>query len=528
MCHHIIDILYSGLQTYVKHKQFTKRLARLYIHMVEYLTDYFSFLIDHSGDFSNIDMRQVNIEYNAIVLQCVRHLSELNSNTWFFLPQIPFKLTNINICWTVLNYLLRNVEGGHACSLSETTVDYLAELSDELSIYLLNTVSNLVTARDPNENIDLVYTVVQYMLHIGYFESKLYAKYNKLCENLLVTIINERSHLITFIINEINNNMNKIHNENGKLLLYLFNYVNIFTYVPNKSDLSVLYNWLLNFNITNKLNNLSRFIISKFNYNALPHHLQVDISLLIAGAWLKHTPDINTNLSVTLLTDSMSYLIKPVNNEQIFNQWCWQIVYKLRLHLFDLADASEIRSHLNNLPTFLSSLPDLDSPMLNEGNRLLSNAVASNQSLPCYLSLLITNMGHSLPLINEKAWHILNVLINYYRYSSVINVLQHILPLFVHNKDLLINNYTFLNVVISLLNADRTYFKLAKNLIFSNFPGPVLKNLAHAMNFQLNNFHLYGLNSCQELLVLWTDILCAVYKQVILLLFTNAEELIIR
>lgn len=387
----------------------------------------------------------MNIEYNSLILQSVRHLSDLNSNTWFFLPQIPFKLTNIHICWTILHTLLRNSEGGHSFTLSDSTVDYLADLSDELSIYLLNTISNLVTGRNPNENIDLVYTVVQYMLHIGYFESKLHGKYNKICENLLLSIINERSHLITFIINEINNNMKRIHNENGKLLLYLFNYVNIFSYIPNKSDLAVLNNWLLNFNITNKLNNLSRFIISKFNYSEIPHELQVDIALLIAGAWLKHTPDVNTNLSVTLLTDSMSYLIKPLNNEQIFNQWCWQIVYKLRLHLFDLADVSTIRSHLGNWSEFLQSLPDTDSP-LNDGLKLLSTAVASNQSLPCYVVLLVTNLGHSLPLINEKAWHILNILINYYRYSSVINVLQHILPLFVQNKDLLINNYTFLNI----------------------------------------------------------------------------------
>lgn len=143
-----------------------------------------------------------------------------------------------------------------------------------------------------------------------------------------------------------------------------------------------------------------------------------------------------------------------------------------------------IPDHLTNLPAYLLSLPDLDSTQ-DDSMQLLSSCIHGNQSLPCYLVLLITNLGHSLPLINERAWSILNILLNYYRYSSVINILQHILPLFIHSRQLLVNNYMFLNIVISLLNADRTYLKLAKNLIFSNFPGPVLKNLAHMIHFQV-------------------------------------------
>ncbi|KAI5698317.1 hypothetical protein M8J75_005068 [Diaphorina citri] len=511
---HTIDILYRAIQTYVKHKQLTKRLVRLYIHIVEYLTDYMSLLLEHTARNKQLDLRQVNIEYNNIILQCVTKLTELNSNSWFFLPQIPFKLTSIHMCWRILNYLLRNVDAddkSHSYNLTDTTIEYLAKLDDELSIYLLNTISNLITCRDTSE-IDLVYTIVQYMLHVGYLESKLYAKYNKLCENLLVNIITQRNHLISFILNEVHNQQSHVHNDNGKLLLYLFNHVNIASYVPSMSDIDILTTWLLNLSITHKLNNLARFIISKFDYTVLYHELQVAIAVGIARAWLQHTPDVSTNVSITLLTDSMSYLIKPVNNEQIFNQWCWQIVFKLRLHLFDLTNPQMIRDHLTNLPAYLLSLPDLDSTQ-DDSMQLLSSCIHGNQSLPCYLVLLITNLGHSLPLINERAWSILNILLNYYRYSSVINILQHILPLFIHSRQLLVNNYMFLNIVISLLNADRTYLKLAKNLIFSNFPGPVLKNLAHMIHFQLNNFHLYGLSSCHELLLLWIEIICAVYKQ---------------
>uniref|UniRef100_A0A8D8XCV4 Ectopic P granules protein 5 homolog n=1 Tax=Cacopsylla melanoneura TaxID=428564 RepID=A0A8D8XCV4_9HEMI len=521
-CNHLVDILYNAIRTYSKHKQLTKRLGLLYIHIAEYLTDYLGLLLSQNSSLafsqqlthqnSSLDLSQVLIEYNQLILRCVRNLTQLNSTTWFFLPQVPFRLISLNSSWTILNYLLRQVDGAHKFSLSDDTVDYLASLDDELGIYLMNTVSNLMTGK----NMDLVYTVVQYLLHIGYFEPKLYAKYQKLCENLLVNALNEDSHLITFVVSEVNNNVERIHNENGKLLLYLFNYVNIFQYTPNESDITVMSEWLNKLSITNKLNNLARFILSKFNYNELSHEIQVNIALVVASAWLKHTPDVSTNISVSvsLLTDSMSYLIKPINNEQIFNQWCWQIVYKLRLHLFDLPDSQMIRLHLNNMDAYLQSLPDLDTAKSGDSQMLLlSNAMSTNQCLPCYITLLVTNIGHSLPLLNERAWHILNILIQYYRYSAVINVLQYILPLFVHNRDLLVNNYTFLNIVISLLNADRTYTKVVKNIIFSQFPGPVLKNLSNIIHYQLSNFHLYGLDSCHVLIILWTEILCSVYKQ---------------
>lgn len=73
----------------------------------------------------------------------------------------------------------------------------------------------------------------------------------------------------------MHNQQSHVHNDNGKLLLYLFNHVNIASYVPSMSDIDILTTWLLNLSITHKLNNLARFIISKFDYTVLYHELQV-------------------------------------------------------------------------------------------------------------------------------------------------------------------------------------------------------------------------------------------------------------
>jgi hypothetical protein len=46
-------------------------------------------------------------------------------------------------------------------------------------------------------------------------------------------------------------------------------------------------------------------------------------------------------------------------------------------------------------------------------------------------------------------------------------------------------------VLISLITADRTYVKMAKNLIVPEFPGPVLKQFGTMIESQLKNYRRY-------------------------------------
>ncbi|XP_026682774.1 uncharacterized protein LOC113469354 [Diaphorina citri] len=275
---------------------------------------------------------------------------------------------------------------------------------------------------------------VSYFLYVEYFrylESKLYAKYNKLCENLLVNIITQRNHLISFILNEVHNQQSHVHNDNGKLLLYLFNHVNIARYVPSMSDIDILTTWLLNLSITHKLNNLARFIISKFDYTVLYHELQVAIAVGIARAWLQHTPDVSTNVSITLLTDSMSYLIKPVNNEQIFNQWCWQIVFKLRLHLFDLTNPQLNNFHLyglSNCHELLLLWIEIICAVYKQDELsctyLLDNILQYciyDEPLKCQVKDIFVKLIHTLPSKNSNTGKSISWIIFY----SIVSMMNH-------------------------------------------------------------------------------------------------------
>ena len=86
--------------------------------------------------------------------------------------------------------------------------------------------------------------------------------------------------------------------------------------------------------------------------------------------------------------------------------------------------------------------------------------------------------------------------------------LINIIPLFVKtNISFLTGSETFLSVVDTMINADQTYLKMAKDFILKDFPGPVLKEFGNMMATMLNTYQRYGLEDQSPLVDLWAQVL---------------------
>ena len=48
--------------------------------------------------------------------------------------------------------------------------------------------------------------------------------------------------------------------------------------------------------------------------------------------------------------------------------------------------------------------------------------------------------------------------------------------------------FRFKSIILCLVTADKTYMKMAKNLIAPEFPGPILRLFANMLNGHLENF----------------------------------------
>ena len=177
-------------------------------------------------------------------------------------------------------------------------------------------------------------------------------------------------------------------------------------------------------------------------------------------------------------------MIRPQNAEHVFLIWAWEMISRLRLHVLDQTDAV-CRHALTNLADAFARIPDMDS---DEHLETLINGAREKQPIACYVATVMTLWGHSIPLICSKGFSQLQILLCYYKYEHVLTCLHHILPLFLDCVDSLVKNDKFIALIVSLITADRSYMKVAKSLIATEFPGTILKQFSNMIHSHLYNF----------------------------------------
>lgn len=231
------------------------------------------------------------------------------------------------------------------------------------------------------------------------------------------------------------------------------------------------------------------------------------IALLVVELVMKYLPDLSTQ-NASLLAEGMkqvkfdikmmknnfeilivmilkvSSMVRPQNNEQAFSIWAWEMISKLHLHYLDHSDAACRFAMANPGKTF-SSVPDVDS---NESLEILIRGVKEKHPIACYVATIMTLWGHSVPLICTKGFAQLHLLLNYNKYEQVMIALHHLIPLFIDCTDSIVKNEKFSLIMSTLIAADRSYVKMAKNLIVSDFPGPILRTMGNMIESHLQNY----------------------------------------
>ena len=95
------------------------------------------------------------------------------------------------------------------------------------------------------------------------------------------------------------------------------------------------------------------------------------------------------------------------------------------------------------------------------------------------------------------------------RYDHVMECLLNITPLFLDCPESLLESNHFMAVVQNILSADQTLFKTAKDLVITNFPGPVSEEFSFMLQKQLSQFERYGLDDESKIVLLWLNVMTA-------------------
>ena len=255
---------------------------------------------------------------------------------------------------------------------------------------------------------------------------------------------------------------------------------------PSDQDFNLLGQWLTRRPLCSNFSLLSRMVFSKLNWSCpqlLPWQRHSDLALFVIQTGATYAPDC---IAGNFIQDGVRQVSKIANKlrrtpEQIWSSWAWEMVSRLRLHQNDCTlDQIEV-GNSSKVPIKMVDL-DLEADTLGE-------ACATKNPLACYISLQMCQTGNVAEEFLERGVSQLNIVMSSSHYDHVLECLCHIVPLFVHRQELLIQSSSFLKLLQEVLAIDSTFLKMAKNLVLSDFPGPVLKEVL--IDSPASTYHFY-------------------------------------
>ncbi|XP_012225114.2 ectopic P granules protein 5 homolog isoform X2 [Linepithema humile] len=524
----LVRLLRQGLKTYdsPRYRQLAKRLSALIRDVVQYASDQWE-AFDTSQVTDESMLLKLQMEYDCFFLRAILCIfSSRRLGAWQYLAAIPYNIISSTTLWHIF-YILHTDSTANDIIISNMSVsDWEAELScselhkqfeeklgnmpgDE-SYFLLTTFANMAMARG-YKDYDFVRTTTIDLFQIGFLSEKTQESCSKDARSLLSNLTSKYPTLLSDILMKLKDNFVSV----GKLSLYLFTELRIGMWVPQQEDMTILSTWLHQHPLTSSESHLARLILSHLNWGLdtnddlyLPIDLHRQVALLIVELVMKYVPDTPVQ-TASLLAEGVkqvSSIVRPQNSEQAFNLWAWEMVNRLRLHQLDRSKPVS-QYTISNPAEGLSRVPDMDSDSYLE---VLVKGVREKQPIACYVSVLMTLWGHSVPLICVEGFSQLQTLQCYYKYDQVLVCLHHLMPLFLECPESLLKNDKFVSLIVPLITADRTYMKIAKNLIAPEFPGPILRQFANMIESHLHDYERYCLNSPERFVHLWLNVLVLV------------------
>ncbi|KAK2094415.1 Ectopic P granules protein 5 [Saguinus oedipus] len=356
----------------------------------------------------------------------------------------------------------------------------LSSMNSSEEICLLTTFAQMAQARRTNVDEDFIKIIVLEIYEVSYVTLSTRETFSKVGRELLGTITAVHPEIISILLDRVQETIDQvgmtlapesectmtggselsvIHLEylQHTVSLYLFKELPLYLWRPSASEIAVIRDWLLNYNLTVVKNKLACVILEGLNWGFakqgtlhLDQAVHAEVALMVLEAYQKYLAQ---KPYAGILSESMkqvSYLASIVRYgetpETSFNQWAWSLILRLKLHKNDYG----IQQNCPAVP-FSSTVPDMtESPTFHP----LLKAVKAGMPIGCYLALSMTAVGHSIEKFCAEGIPLLGILVQSRHLRTVVHVLDKILPLFYPCQYYLLKNEQFLSHLLSFLHLD--------------------------------------------------------------------------
>ena len=378
-----------------------------------------------------------------------------------------------------------------------------AEAGETEVYFLLSAFANMAISRDLSDKLFIERAALD-LFDVGYVCEMTRSSCSKNCRDLLSSVCSTHPFLLSSLLAVMADRLHHI----GSLCGYLVQDLPWNAWRPQRSDLELVFSWL-EMSVTGIENLLARTVLSAMDWRegVLAPHLHTMAGLHVVRAAVRHSSESSPSPAMTGLVVSsqaishiglLSFSSGPLGQ---FVSWCWQIMATLHLHMMDRGrqESSALISGSRDIFARLLDY-DLDTDI----ERIVAASVSKNP-LASYCCLLLTQVGHSLPDILERGLPCLNNILLSGRWTNVLQILHHVVPLFLCDESS-IQNSNFSSIITNLLNADQSWSSMAKSMISGSFPGPVTRETGNMLHKMIANSARYNLDSPKRIVSLWLRI----------------------
>uniref|UniRef100_G1PEJ4 Ectopic P-granules 5 autophagy tethering factor n=1 Tax=Myotis lucifugus TaxID=59463 RepID=G1PEJ4_MYOLU len=472
----LVELLAVGLETFnrARYRQFVKRIGYMIRMTLGYVSDHWAQYVSHNQGvglaLEPYSMEKLQVEFDELFLRAVLHvLKAKRLGIWLFMSEMPFGTLSVQMLWKLF-YLMHQAESGTLETLCTTLppaeckkqlqdpehfVNFekcLSSMNSSDEICLLTTFAQMAQARRTDVDEDFVKIIVLEIYEVSYVTLSTRETFSKVGRELLGAITAVHPEIISILLDRVQDTIDQV----GMVSLYLFKELPLYLWRPSASEIAVIRDWLLNYDLTMVKNKLACVILEGLNWGFgeqgtlhLDQAVHAEV-LKILEAYQKYLAQ---KPYAGLLSESMkqvSYLASIVRYgetpETSFNQWAWNLILRLKLHKNDYGMQQ-------NCPTvpFSSTVPDMtESPTFHP----LLKAVKAGVPIGCYLALAMTTVGHSIEKFCAEGIPLLGVLVQSRHLRTVVHVLDKILPLFYPCQYYLLKNEQFLSHLLLFLHLD--------------------------------------------------------------------------
>ncbi|XP_058533133.1 ectopic P granules protein 5 homolog isoform X1 [Ochotona princeps] len=474
----LVELLAVGLETFnrARYRQFVKRIGYLIRMTLGYVSDHWAQFVSYSdasrSPLQPYSMEKLQVEFDELFLRAVLHvLKAKRLGIWLFMSEMPFGTLSAHMLWKLF-YLMHQVEESgtlqQVCSSLQAAeckrrlqdpehfVNFekcLSSMNSSEEICLLTTFAQMAQAKRTNVDEDFVKMIALEIYEVSYVTLSTRETFSKVGRELLGAITAVHPRIISILLDRVQDTIDQV----GMVSLYLFKELPLYLWRPSASEIAVIRDWLLNYNLAAVKNKLACVILEGLNWGFdeqgtlhLDQAVHTEVALLILEAYQKHLAQ---KPYAGLLSESMkqvSYLASIVRYgetpESSFNQWAWNLILRLKLHRNDYG----LQQNCPTVP-FSSTAPDLtESPMFHP----LLKSVKAGMPIGCYLALAMTALGHSIEKFCAEGIPLLGTLVQSRHLRTVVHVLDKILPLFYPCQYYLLKNELFLSHLLLFLHLD--------------------------------------------------------------------------